>query len=203
MSRSRSTPNRTGGMPSIRRLQIEPLTGARFRPYGQVVGVRSGRPSYRSGGGAAGWLLDFEIDGQMRLSVSRTPFQPLTFHMLERHSHVTQTFVLLDGSPAVLAVAAPGDEGRVPEPDTVRAFLLEHGTGVLLSRGTWHTLTRYPLRPPASVFVVISERETASDPTRSQEVDYLERFGLTFQISRRTTRQRPRQRGSHRSGGDR
>lgn len=203
MSRSRPTPDRTYGMPSIRRLQIEPLSGARFRPFGQVVGVRSGSPSYRSGAGAVGWLLDFEIDGQTRLSVSRTPFQPFTFHTLERHPHVTQTFVLLDGSPAVLAVAAPGDEGHAPEPDTVRAFLLERGSGVMLSRGTWHTLTRYPLRPPASMFVVISERETAADPTRSQEVDYLEQFGLTFQITPRTARQRPPRQSSHRSGGDR
>jgi ureidoglycolate lyase len=190
-------------MSSIRRIQIEPLTRARFRPFGQVVGVGSGSPSYRSGGGSAGWLFDFEIDGQTRLSVSRTPFQPLTFHTLERHRHVTQTFVLLAGSPAVLAVAAPGDAGHVPGPETVRAFLLERETGVLLSRGTWHTLTRYPLRRPASVFLVISERETAADPRRSQELNYLERFGITFQLASRTTGRRPPRPDSHRLRGNR
>ena len=172
-------------MVSVREIRIEPLTEARFRPFGQIVAARRSAPSYRSGGGSVGWLLDFQTSGRTRLSVSRTPFHGLRFRTLERHFHVTQTFIHLEGPPAVLAVAPPGGgaSGPAPEPDTVHAFLLDGTRGVLLSRGTWHSPARYPLRPPATVFAVISDHETASDPTLSQEVDYHERYGLTFRLT--------------------
>lgn len=171
-------------MASTWELRIDPLTQAGFRPYGQVVGVRRTRPTYRSGGGSVGWLLDFHADGHARLTVSRTPFRALTFQILERHFHVTQTFIALDGSPAVIAVATRGADRReaVPKPDAVRAFLLSPGEGVLLSRGTWHSPARYPLRPPSSVFAVLSDHETADDPRLSQQVDYGDRYGLTFRM---------------------
>jgi ureidoglycolate lyase len=183
--------------PTVREVPVERLTEGRFRPFGQVVGARRTAPSYRSGGGAVGWVLDFESDGRTRLSVSRTPFRELTFRTLERHLHVTQAFIALAGAPAVLAVAAPPpDDGeRPPEPDAVHGFLLETGQGVLLARGTWHTPARYPLRAPGTVFAVLSDHETAADPARSEEIDYHARYGLTFRLGPSiATRRRPARR---------
>jgi ureidoglycolate hydrolase len=103
--------------------------------------------------------------------------------------------VPLDGAPAVVAVAPPtdpADREAIPAPETVRAFLIDGTRGYLLDRGTWHSIDRFPLAPPATTFVVLNEQETVEDLARayagqggferSQEVDYQARFGVTFEL---------------------
>jgi ureidoglycolate lyase len=169
----------------VRRIAVEPLTEAAFRPFGQVLGAADRPPDYRGDGGSYGWRVGFEADGQLRVSVSAAPPQGRRFTRLERHFHVTQTFVPLDGLPAVVAVAPPTDPrdpDAIPPPEAVRAFLIDGTRGYLLGRGVWHSLDRYPLAPAAVTFVVLSEQETARDPARSQIVDYAARFGVTFEL---------------------
>src|SRR5262249_23816769 len=76
-------------------------------------------------------------------------------------------FLPMGGSPAVVAVAPPGsgDRNEVPAPSDVRAFLLDGSRGYLLGRGVWHSLDRYPLYPPASQWVILTDRETQEDLT--------------------------------------
>jgi ureidoglycolate lyase len=164
---------------------VEPLTEAAFRPYGAVLGPADGPPDYRGDGGSYGWRVPFELAGRPRVTVSVAPFQGLRFARLERHFMVSQTFVPLDGPAAVVAVAPPtdpDDREAVPPPEAIRAFLIDGRRGYLLGRGTWHSIDRFPLAPPASAFVVLSEQETAEDPARSQIVDYAARFGVTFEL---------------------
>jgi ureidoglycolate lyase len=171
---------------NVQRLPVEPLTEAAFRPFGQVLGPADRPPDYRGDGGSYGWRVGFEADGQLRVSVSVAPHQGLRFSRLERHFHVTQTFVPLDGPPAVVAVAPatdPADPEAIPPPGAVRAFLIDGSRGYLLGRGVWHSLDRYPLAPAAATFVVLNEQETARDPTRSQIVDYAARLGITFELA--------------------
>jgi ureidoglycolate hydrolase len=125
----------------------------------------------------------------------RTPYLGLRFSKLERHFNLTQAFVPLGGSPAVLAVAPPGpaDRGALPRPDQVRAFLLDGTTGYALARGTWHSLDRFPLYPPCTQWVIITDRETQDDLTAAysgrggfeltQEVDCEQALGVTFRLT--------------------
>ena len=172
-------------MTRLVRIPVEPLTDAAFEPFGRVLAASDRPPDYRGDGGSYGWRVPFELEGRLRVSVSVAPFQGLRCTRLERHFHVTQTFVPLDGPPAVVAVAPPTDAGdpeAVPPPETVRAFLIDGARGYLLGKGTWHSLDRYPLGPAAATFVVLNEQETAQDPTRSQIVDYAARWDLTFEL---------------------
>jgi ureidoglycolate lyase len=169
-------------MERVQPIRVEPLTEEAFRPFGQVLAATARSPDYRGDGGAYGWRVGFQADGTLRVSVSVAPFQGLAFRKLERHFHVTQTFVPLEGSPAVVAVAGPTDPETIPRPEAVRAFLIDGSKGYLLAKGTWHSLDRFPLAPPATVFVVLNEEETARDPARSQIVDYAARMGTTFQL---------------------
>ncbi len=136
--------------PRIQPVRIEPLTDEAFRPFGQVLGAGERAPDYRGGGGSYGWRVDFQADGRPRVSVSVAPFQGRRFTRLERHFHVTQTFVPLDGARAVVAVAPPtdpADREAIPAPETVRAFLIDGTRGYLLWKGTWHSIDRFPLDP--------------------------------------------------------
>jgi len=171
--------------PRVQPVRIEPLTDAAFRPFGQILGAGDRPPDYRGDGGSYGWRVDFQADGGLRVGVSMSPFQGLRFARLERHFHVTQTFVPLDGSRAVVAVAPPtdpADREAIPAPESIRAFLIDGTKGYLLGKGTWHSIDRFPLAPPSTLFVVLNERETAEDPARSQIVDYAARFGVTFEL---------------------
>lgn len=94
---------------------------------------------------------------------------------------------------AVLVVAgdaqtAGGD--RPPEPETVRAFLIDGAAGVMFWPGVWHGLDCYPLAAHAD-FIFLSDEATEVEiealaapvsGTRTEVVDYQDSHGLDFEI---------------------
>jgi ureidoglycolate lyase len=159
----------------VHRLKVELMTAESFRPFGEVwePGARpSDRPEFFS--------MSFEIDGKTTVSVIWQPYQGKTFTELERHFKVTQSFVPLEGSPSVVAVAAPtdpDDPNDVPKPEDVHAFLIDGTRGYGYKTGTWHSLNRYVLHPPGASFIILNV-----EPNPTQVVDYEERFGVSFAI---------------------
>ncbi len=182
-------------MPTVHHLRIEPLTDEAFAPFGQVVSVKDRAPDFKTESGTEGWAVEFR-SGTPLVMLLRTPYRPLGFSRLERHFSVTQTFLPLGGSPAVLALAPPSstdDREKIPGPSEIRAFLLDGTKGYVLARGTWHSLDRFPLYPPDTSWVIITDHETQQDLTSAyagqggwqltQEVDYAARFGATFALT--------------------
>jgi ureidoglycolate lyase len=169
-------------------IRAHPLTAEAFAPFGHLIAPRTGAPDYRGASGTEGWHMPFEA-GRPLLSLLRTPFAGLRFTKMERHVHVTQAFVPLGGSSAVVAVAPPSDVLRI---ENIRAFLLDGSAGYVMRRGTWHSLDRFPLAPPHSDFLMITDHETQDDLTESyagrgswaltQEVDLGARYGTTIAI---------------------
>lgn len=181
-------------MARVHELKIESLSEEAFRPFGQIIAAKERPPDFRGSGGTRGWAIDF-VSGTPRVMLLRTPYQGSTFRRMERHFNLTQTFIPLGGPPAVVAVAAPtdpDDRAAIPRPDEVRAFLLDGTKGYALSRGTWHSLDRFPLYPPETDFVILTDEETAADLDLaysgrggwrlSQEVDFEAAFGVTFRF---------------------
>ncbi len=181
-------------MADFKKLPMERMTQESFEPYGEILMVKNRAPDF-TGVGTQGWLVPFELEGQPEIMVLNSWYQGMRFTKLERHFAVTQTFVaLLGGSPSAVALAPPTDpEDRdaLPDPDDVRAFVIETGTGYVLKKGTWHSLDRYPMYPPESNFLIITTRETSEDlkAPRSDEwqltqmVDYETRFDVAFEIT--------------------
>jgi ureidoglycolate lyase len=182
-------------MATVHQVRIEPLTAEGFAPFGQIISAQDRTPDFRSASGTEGWAIDFRA-GRPLVMLLRTPYQGLTFTKLERHFNLTQAFIPLGGTPAVLAVAPPaaaGDRAAVPPPDRVRAFLLDGTKGYALAQGTWHSLDRFPLYPPETSWVIITDHETQQDLNSAyagqggwqltQEVDYAVRFGAAFALT--------------------
>jgi ureidoglycolate lyase len=179
---------------SVAQIKVEPLTEAAFAPFGEVISAKGRSPDFRGESGTEGWAIDFR-SGTPLVMLLRTPYLGLRFSKLERHFNLTQAFLPLGGSPAVLAVAPPGpaDRDAHPAPGDVRAFLLDGTVGYALGRGTWHSLDRFPLYPPATQWVIITDRETQDDLTAAyagrggfeltQEVDYEKALGVTFALA--------------------
>jgi ureidoglycolate hydrolase len=173
---------------TIVRVPVQPLTAKSFVEYGQLLVPRDTEPDFQ-GLMSVGWRADFEVTGEIRIMTLRSQYSGMRFSMLERHFDVTQTFIPLGSDLSVVAVAAPtGDEP--PKPEEVRGFLLDGTAGYVLKRGTWHSLDRYPLKPPSADIVIITGRLTQEDLERNdpdsfeltEQVDYDSRFGVTFEL---------------------
>jgi ureidoglycolate lyase len=179
-------------MPTVREVRIEPLTETSFAPFGQIVSAKTRTPDFSTESGTQGWAVAF-TSGTPLLMLLRTPYRGLRFSKLERHFNVTQTFLPMGGAPAVLAVAPPGGRDVLPDPEDVRAFLLDGRAGYALARGTWHSLDRMPLYAPATEWVILTDHETQNDLTAAyagrrpmtltQEIDFAARPGVTFALT--------------------
>lgn len=162
-------------MPRVHTLNVEPMTAEAFAPFGEVMEAKARPPEARQF-----FPITCEVNGRTTLDVIWQPHAGRQFKLLERHFNVTQTFVPLEGSPAVVAVAPPtdlDDPAAVPRPEDVRAFLIDPTKGFAYKVGTWHSLDRYILSPPGASFVIMNV-----DPNPTQFVDYEEEFGVVFEV---------------------
>jgi ureidoglycolate lyase len=179
-------------MARVHRIRIEPLTAEGFAPFGRLIDVGDRAPDTVAVSGTEGWQVPFE-SGRPLVSLLRTPYQGLRFKTMERHFHVSQAFIPLGGEHAAVAVAPPSDDpANLPELAAIRAFLLDGSKGYVLHRGTWHSLDRFPVRPPDTRFVMLTDHETQGDlmtayaagkpAALTQEVDLERAVGATVEL---------------------
>ena len=182
-------------MPRIVDVKVEPLTSEGFRPFGEIVGARD-RPAELRFPDMQTWKAPFEVDGAMEMTVCRYLRQPIAWSRMERHLAVTQAFLPLAGVESLMMVAPPTDPHRrdaLPPPETVRAFRMRGGAGVVLWRGTWHALRRFPVNAPHVDVVLLTGRDTQDElerqwaggplPALTHEADYEELMGVTFRVA--------------------
>jgi ureidoglycolate hydrolase len=182
-----------GNVAQIVRIPVTPLEAEAFRPFGELLSTQA-RPADFVGVNSAGWKAGFDISGSPLVMVFRSPYEGFRFTKLERHFGITQTFIPLGHAPAVVAVAAPtdsNDPGAIPRPEDVRGFIVDGSVGYVLKRGTWHSLDRYPLVPPASEIVIITAHETQDELENvprerrrlTHEIDYAAKYGIVFEFT--------------------
>ena len=162
-------------MTKIHKLKVEVMTAESFHPFGEVMEAKSTPAEHREFFPAM-----FEIDGRPTLDVIWQPYEGRRFTELERHFNVTQAFMPLSGSVAVVAVSAPTDPDdplAFPEPEDVHAFLIDGTQGFVYKTGTWHSLDRYILSPPGASFVILNV-----DPNPTQVVDYEKERDVVFEV---------------------
>ncbi len=183
-------------MTDIKTIQIpiEPFTAESFAPFGIVLG-EPGYAAEFAGSRSHSWLMPFEAEGGAQIMFSRYYHQPIRFSLLERHFNVTQGFVPLSGAPLIMVVAPPtppAGPAAIPAPEALRAFYMSGATGLLMHKGTWHTLDRYPVRPPHMDCVFLTARTTQVElmreksegiaPVLTEVVDYTTHAGVTFEV---------------------
>jgi ureidoglycolate hydrolase len=170
---------------------VERLSAEAFAPFGQIIGDHR-EPPVLVGPAIRTWRLALDMDGAAELVVLRFEHGPFECTTLERHLAATQCSVALGEVPSIMVVAAPAGPDGVPRPEAVRAFFVPAGLGILLWRGIWHSLNRFPVRRQGGDFVMLGDRETQRElerqtvdgtPTRrTQLVDFAERAGVSFRI---------------------
>ena len=180
-------------MARVVEIPIEPFSHEAFAPYGQAVGPLPGEPAWQRPR-LTSWRMDFACDGIADLKMIRYQHQPMAFSMLERHLNHTETRVPLMGGRFVMVVAEPAaslDTVELPDPASIRAFLIDGTVGIILWKGTWHSLDTYPAEPPHVDCAFISEKGTqaeievvGADPANAKlthVVDFAP-TGISFQL---------------------
>ena len=176
-------------------LTVEPLTDEAFAPFGEIIAKKNVPPVF-TGTHLESWSFKFSIEKTVELMINRFHYHDIEFSMLERHFFVTQTFLPLNGMPMVMVVAPPSDTAdpsAIPRPEDLRAFYGDGKTGIMLWRGTWHALHRFPIRPPYIDIGLITEAETQHEledelnrgaaPKRTQAIDLEKHFDVRFRVA--------------------
>jgi len=152
-------------MTNVIEVPVEPLTHESFAPFGQIVGVLEGKPTWKRPR-LTSWRMKFSMDGHPDLKMIRYEFQDMEFDMMESHITHTETRIPLSGGQFVMVVAAPTepiDNPVNPKVETVRAFLIDGSQGIMFWRRTWHSLDTYPVSPPHTDVAFISEIEAQEE----------------------------------------
>jgi ureidoglycolate hydrolase len=148
-------------MSEVIEIRVEPLSPEAFAPFGQLICARSDEPPvFEAPQHLRSWRQEFEVEGPTELMYIHYLHRPIQFSTLERHFQVTQTFVALGGAASVMVVAPPSGRDSVPEPGELRTFFVPGTVGLMLWRGTWHALTRFPATPGGAGFAFLTDANT-------------------------------------------
>jgi ureidoglycolate hydrolase len=175
-------------------IKLEQISAETFASFGEIIGKKSTEPVFTAKN-MESWQMQFSIDGTTELMFNRFYYQSLEFSMMERHFHVTQCFLPFGEVPMVMVVSAPtdlNDWSSIPKPEDIHAFYLDGTVGIMLWKGTWHALHRFPVRRPFVDIGLITEMETQHElelglnegikPKRTHSVDYQQHLNLNFKI---------------------
>ena len=124
-------------------LRLEALTKEAFTPFGDVVEIADVRHFSINQGSVERYhdlanLDVLEEGGRPLVSIvccNDLASLPYTLPLMERHPLASQSFIPMDETPMVVAVAEPGDDLR---PQNIRAFISNGQQGVNYARGVWH-----------------------------------------------------------------
>ena len=175
-------------------IRLESISTEIFAPFGEIMERPRSTPIF-TGKNMESWQMQFSIDGTTELMINRFHYQPLEFSMMERHFHVTQSFLPFGKIPMAMIVSAPtdiDDRSSIPKPEEIRAFYLDGTQGIMLWKGTWHALHRFPLHHPHVDLGLITEMETQHELQsalnkrtklkRTQAIDYEQLSNVNFKV---------------------
>lgn len=88
---------------------------------------------------------------------------------LERHMEMTQGFVIMGRNPGLLVLGEPTHDRldlslearQLPDPNTIKAYIVPPGFGIIIKKGTWHD---FPVScgAPVSAFVINTREVVAA-----------------------------------------
>ncbi|NLC77596.1 MAG: hypothetical protein GX750_08250 [Clostridia bacterium] len=138
--------------PTIRAI---PIDAKSFEPYGQVIEAR-GVPQIINQGTGKRYNNLAEVDmtegtGVINLGILHTQAMEPSFNLMERHHYTSQTFIPLNGTRSLVAVAPP--QLDQPQVDQIEVFILEGNQGVNFNRKTWHH-TLIPIDGPGECIIM-------------------------------------------------
>lgn len=150
----------------MKTLAAERLTPEAFAPYGQVLrGPRRAADITKEH--LAYWhnLADIGFTEHPIWGFLSMKHRAPVLAELERHCFAHEVFIPLGTGVSVMPFAlggSPDVAGSTPDLKTLRLFILDGNTAVIVGRGVWHA-PAFPVTPAADFLLALEERTPASD----------------------------------------
>lgn len=147
-------------------LKVERLTAEAFEPFGRVLS-RPETPPNAAREDLDAWLGYSDLMGleasSPRIAYLHVRRNDCPLNQLERHCQAAEGFFPLEGCSVIIVARCsdPNDGDAVPDERTIRAFLLDGSTGILLPPGSWHWAP-YPVTE-AATFLLLHGRDILDD----------------------------------------
>ena len=188
--------------PKRKEVVVERLTEEAFRPFGSVIAFPErdlGKPRLEMNPDltriphADAWsIFDLDFDGRAGyIGWVRYYRRRFEFHTLESHVDETEVLIPYAGSASIFAVAPctdPADSNAVPEPDSVRSFLLDGTAGVAFHRAVWHRHV-YPLGEWTDLIAILPQGHMKTIPSEAHKgkpetrrMDFLKTHGVMLDL---------------------
>ncbi|SAK67406.1 ureidoglycolate hydrolase [Caballeronia hypogeia] len=167
----------------MKKLAIEPLTRAAFKPYGDVIELDGAKQIPINLGTTIRFhdLCNVDVTDQgghaiVNLFRGQPRTLPFECKMMERHPLGSQAFIPLDDRPYLVVVAPAGDLDETK----IRAFVTSAWQGVNYAKGVWH----HPLLALGKVSDYIVVDRGGGEGHNLNEQDLRESLWLTEQALR-------------------
>ena len=138
---------------------IEEFTHENFKPYGHILDVADAKPRLN-------FCVDFineRADAKLNLALIQAPMitLPFAYDVLERHPFSEQIFIPLSSTTSLIIVAESNNQ-KQPDLETLKAFIVPPGLGIVYRSDTWHT-GMAALEGPSHYAMLIHEAGTPDD----------------------------------------
>jgi ureidoglycolate lyase len=173
-------------------LRCESADDVSFAPFGTLVRRPDNVAANLASGAVESWSMPFESASQTQIMFNRYHNKSRSFSVMERHLKVTQCFFPLGNVPFIMVVGVDKQEDGQFAPEDVRAFYIDGDCGVLLARGVWHSLARFPVGADYIDLAFVTDCDTQQEielhlaggdkPKRTDFVDFEHTHQTRFSV---------------------
>ncbi len=134
------------------KLKLTPLTRENFEEYGTIVSREGFKPKADTEVMTFyGGLAKFEFEGIFSFGLLEVVDRERVLNELERHTNSEELLFAID-EDVIITVAKPDNTKDAPILESLKAFKIEKGKGVVMKEGCWHWAP-YPLAKKANCLV--------------------------------------------------
>jgi len=163
----------------IKKVIAVKATVKNFAPFGKYISAKSRKPDSRNKVFAF-WnaLGEIKVDGETSISIVNTVLRKtMREDGLEHHKNTSEVLVAC-GEIVVVAALSDKNNPELPDPATVKAFIVPRGDAVIFNPLSWH---HAPLakKKTCNVYVIFDKSTPEKD---FYYVDLNKTFGFNWEI---------------------
>jgi len=164
----------------LKKIKAVKITEENFAPYGKYISTRN-RKANSTNKVFSFWnaLGAVKIKGETSICIVKTkPQKVMREDGMEHHKKTSEVLV---ATGDMVLVAALGDKKnpKLPDPSTVKAFIVPAGDAVIFNPNTWHHAP-LAVKETCNVYIIFDKTTPDKD---FYYVDLKEIFGFNWEIS--------------------
>ncbi|MEI3612777.1 ureidoglycolate lyase [Pseudogracilibacillus sp. SO30301A] len=141
-------------------VEVQELSAKEFEPFGKIVDLPN-TPAPKVGKGWECWnyIAMLDVSVPIGMGLVNTKERELVVDSMERHVSREELLLALDKEiiQPVAICQDINDPNEKPRPDTVKAFRIKPGQGIIINKGVWHSPS-YPVNGDSTYLFAIEKK---------------------------------------------